>query len=285
MSNRKVRVLVVDDSAFMRTVITDLLTAGGEIEVIGVARNGVEALERARILRPDVITLDVEMPKMDGLETLEHLMREQPTPVVMLSSVTKDATESTLRAMERGAVDFVTKPGGTISLQLKTVECELIEKVKEAAKVQMSCLAPTKRAPRRSGSPVYDHSIRKKMIKVSQNNNFSKKSKTFVIIGTSTGGPRALQEVLTKLPAEIGAPLLIVQHMPPGFTKSLAKRLDKMCAIRVKEAEDGETIQNNVAYIAPGEAHLKFRRFGSTYTIQLDDREPPRKAHRPAVDV
>ncbi|HEY4565811.1 MAG TPA: chemotaxis response regulator protein-glutamate methylesterase [Savagea sp.] len=285
MSKRKVRVLVVDDSAFMRTVITDLLTASGEIEVVGVARNGIEALERVRVLRPDVVTLDVEMPKMDGLETLEHLMRDHPTPVVMLSSVTKDATESTLQAMERGAVDFVTKPGGTISLHLKTVECELIEKVKEAAKVQMSCLTSSNKGVRRSVPRSIDPPARKKMIKVSQNNNFSKRSKTFVIIGTSTGGPRALQEVLTNLPAELGAPLLIVQHMPPGFTKSLAQRLDKMCAIRVKEAEDGETIQNNVAYIAPGEAHLKFKRFGSTYTIQLDDREPPRKAHRPAVDV
>lgn len=286
-----IRVLVVDDSAFMCKIISDILNKHPKIEVIDVARNGKEAVEKTIRLKPDVITLDIEMPIMDGLEALDHIMKEVPTPVVMLSSTAKASSDSTMVAIEKGAVDFVAKPGGSISLNLAEIEHILIDKVIEASKVQVSRLVrserpaiakPTERfkqTPHPSNSTAQYGELTKSSAKL------SKSRKTFVIIGTSTGGPRALQEVLTKLPENVGAPILIVQHMPKGFTRSLAERLNNLCEITVKEAEQGETVQDNVAYIAPGGYHLKFKKEGSRYVIWLDKSEPPRKAHRPAVDV
>lgn len=298
--NRK-KVLVVDDSAFMRKLISDFLTEQPLLEVVGTARNGKEAVEKALTLKPDVITMDVEMPIMDGLQALKEIMKQHPIPVVMLSSTTKSGEENTILAMEYGAIDFITKPGGAISLNLHEVQSEIIDKVLTAADVRMSTVTtrPRKRleiprheikpinqlknADKETRLPITSKSLQQFVPKPT--NLFSKSAQTFVILGTSTGGPRALQEVLIHLPSTIQSPILIVQHMPAGFTKSLADRLNGLCDITVKEAEQGERIENGVAYIAPGGKHLKIARRGNTYVVDLDTVEPPRMGHRPSVDV
>lgn len=296
--HKEKKALVVDDSAFMRKLITDLLNSHPHIEVVGTARNGQDALDKVKVLRPDVITLDVEMPLMNGLEALQVIMKEQPTPVVMLSSTTKIGAENTMLAMDYGAVDFIAKPGGAISLNLYDVKDEIIEKVFAASNVNVSKLKRMKSLDRPRGktaegnSPVSTIKMTKvapmeasATIKKVSTKKFTTKAKLFVMIGTSTGGPRALQEVLTEIPKDIQAPILVVQHMPPGFTKSLANRLDGLCEIHVKEAENGESLENGTAYIAPGGKHLKIKRLGTSYFAHLDDIELPRAGHRPSVNV
>ncbi len=293
------KVLVVDDSAFMRKLITDFLSGHPEIEVIGTARNGKEAVEKVKTLKPDVVTMDIEMPVMNGLEALQQIMMECPVPIVMLSSTTKIGAENTMLAMEYGAVDFIAKPGGAISLNLHEVKDEILGKVIAAVGVDMSTLMsklPSQRLTRSIMSRTVDKPVASKVeLSTLSNqpsqvthrtiNKISKVGKTFVIIGTSTGGPRALQEVLTRLPASIGVPILVVQHMPPGFTKSLADRLNSLCDIHVKEAEDGEVLENGTAFIAPGGKHLKMVKKGTTYCVKLDAVDLPRMGHRPSVDV
>ncbi len=288
------KVLVVDDSAFMRKLISEMLSKHPQLEVIGIARNGKDAVAKVIELRPDVITMDIEMPLMNGLEALKEIMEQQPTPVVMLSSTTEIGAENTLIAMDYGAVDFVAKPGGAISLNLHEVEQEIVGKVAAAAKVKISNLVkPPMARMKKQVKEEFPVNERKAVPSVSfstkivslRDKKISKEHETFVIIGTSTGGPRALQEVLTRLPSTINAPILVVQHMPPGFTKSLAQRLDGLSDIRVKEAEDGEALQKGVAYIAPGGKHLKFEKCLAGYCARLDDLDPPRMGHRPSVDV
>lgn len=290
------RALVVDDSAFMRKLITDYLNSHPHIEVVGVARNGKDAITKLIALKPDVITLDVEMPVMDGLVALQEIMKIRPTPVVMLSSTTKRGAENTVLAMASGAVDFVAKPGGAISLNLGTIKEEIIEKVVAASNVPVTKLKrevprlevkadrleedakekgmrPFTRIP--TPAPTYQ-GVKKKL---------SAGGKKVIAIGTSTGGPRALQEVLTNLPKDIPAPIVIVQHMPAGFTKSLADRLNSLSKIEVKEVEHGDLLENGVAYIAPGGKHFTVRKLGASLVAEVDDREPPRTGHRPSVDT
>jgi two-component system chemotaxis response regulator CheB len=267
----KVKVLVVDDSAFMRKFITDLLSENPQIEVVGTARNGKEALEKVSLLNPDVVTLDVEMPVMNGIDALKQIMREHPLPVVMLSSTTTEGAENTIIAMQYGAIDFVAKPSGAISLDLYKVKEELINKVLLASRANVRALSKDSASEilaQRRSMPYHRAHQRKKI----------------VCIGTSTGGPRALQQVLTKLPENIAAPIVIVQHMPKGFTKSLAQRLDSLSRITVKEAEDGETLQNGTAYIAPGGFHLLIHEVKGLLTARVEQ-SPPRNSHRPSVDV
>ncbi|MFZ3587902.1 protein-glutamate methylesterase/protein-glutamine glutaminase [Bacillus sp. DJP31] len=278
---RKIKVLVVDDSAFMRKLIIGFLLEDSRFEVVGIARNGRDAIQKVTELKPDVITLDVEMPILNGIEALKEMMKVNPLPVVMLSSTTKEGAENTILAMQYGAVDFILKPSGAISLDLHKVKEEIKEKVFHAAQV--------KKANLQRFEPILQTSILnvEECSKI-ENNEYSYKkfnlNKKIVCIGTSTGGPRALQQVLTRLPREMDAPLLIVQHMPPGFTKSLAVRLNSLCQIEVKEAEDGEILRKGIAYIAPGGFHLKVKKIGSSIAVQLDQ-SPPRNGHRPAVDV
>ncbi|MGF7185992.1 two-component system chemotaxis response regulator CheB [Desulfitispora alkaliphila] len=262
----KIKVLVVDDSAFMRQIISDIINKDDELEVIGIARNGQEAIEKLKTLKPDVITLDVEMPVLNGLMTLEIIMREMPTPVIMLSSLTVYGADATVEALEKGAVDFVTKPTG---VQIFKVKEELTAKLKVAASTKLRKLRP----------------ISKIKPDVEPMMNLQKEStglKSIVLIGTSTGGPKALQETLPLLPENIPAPILVVQHMPPGFTKSLANRLNKLSAIEVKEAEDGEIIQNGVCYIAPGDYHLVLNEHSETPKIKLTKTKQV-SGHRPSV--
>ena len=275
---QKKKLLIVDDSAFMRKLISDFFIDSKVIEVAGIARNGKDAIQKIKVLQPDVVTLDVEMPEMNGLDALKQIMSETPVAVVMLSSTTLKGTESTLLAMEYGAIDFVAKPSGTISLDLHKIQDELVKKVENAANVTMSKM----KKPAVTLSTIAEDRKALVPIKVQK---WSKNNKKMVIIGTSTGGPRALQEVIPKLPKNMKAPVLIVQHMPAGFTKSLAARLNQLSKIEVKEAEHGDIIRDGHAYIAPGGFHMRIQKTGSTYTIVLDDKEPPRAGHRPAIDV
>ena len=279
----KTRVLIVDDSAFMRKLISDFLSEQPEIEVIGTARNGEDAIKKCREFRPDVITLDVEMPKLNGLEVLKLIMKEHPLPVVMLSSTTKEGADTTLQAIQAGAVDFVAKPSGSISIDLHKIKTELIQKVLSASKANLTKINFLEDS----------NTVRKKLERsidseIQPASNVTTRgftqSKKIVCIGTSTGGPRALQQVITSLPKSLEVPILIVQHMPPGFTKSLANRLDSLSQIRVKEAEDGELLLKGTAYIAPGGFHLKVKSLGSSLAISLSQ-TPPRNGHRPSVDV
>ncbi|MGE7621813.1 protein-glutamate methylesterase/protein-glutamine glutaminase [Viridibacillus sp. NPDC096237] len=284
----------------MRKLISDFFTDSSKVQVIGTARNGNDAIRKIKNLKPDVVTLDVEMPEMNGLEALKKIMAESPVPVVMLSSTTERGAESTLEAMANGAVDFIAKPSGTISLDLHKIKKDLVYKVEHAANVQVSKLRQPVAKPSKTkitGELSNSGLLSRRMPRVQQQESmaetaatqvkkeWSAHSKKMVLIGTSTGGPRALQEVITKIPATTKAPILIVQHMPAGFTKSLSNRLDQLSGITVKEAENGDVLQNGVAYIAPGGYHMKLRKIGMSYGIVLDDQEPPRGGHRPSVDV
>ncbi|WP_261132861.1 chemotaxis response regulator protein-glutamate methylesterase [Bacillus sp. Marseille-Q3570] len=266
-----IRVMVVDDSAFMRKVISDLLSSDPAIVVAGTARNGEDALRKIPQLSPDVITLDVDMPVMDGLTTLKKIIGQYAIPVIMLSSVTKAGAAQTIESMQVGAVDFISKPSGAISLDIHKVQEELLNKVKVASVAKVA--GTTEREKGRITS----------FTKEPLDKGLTKKKK-LIAIGTSTGGPKALVEVISKLPDSIDAPVLIVQHMPTGFTKSLAERLNKLSALVVKEAESGEILRNNTVYIAPGGYHLRVIHKQNEIIIELDNQTPPVRGHRPSVD-
>ncbi|NPV25942.1 MAG: chemotaxis response regulator protein-glutamate methylesterase [Firmicutes bacterium] len=271
----KIRVLVVDDSAFMRKVISDLINADPQLEVVGTARNGEEALAKIGQLQPDVVTMDVEMPVMDGLTALDKIMRSQPLPVIMLSSVTQSGPAATMKALEKGAIDFIAKPSGPISLDINQVQNELILKIKTSKQARLT---------KSSGRILSQRSFNiKPPVSVCE-----PQLNRLVLIGTSTGGPRALNEVIPALPANFPAGVLIVQHMPPGFTRSLAERLDNLSAIHVKEAVDGDEVRAGVAYIAPGDYHMVLTANGRTGDRHLFihlTQDPPIAGHRPSVDV
>ncbi|WNS79709.1 chemotaxis response regulator protein-glutamate methylesterase [Domibacillus sp. DTU_2020_1001157_1_SI_ALB_TIR_016] len=275
------RVLVVDDSAFMRKLISEFLSEHPQLEVIAFGRNGRDGVKKALELKPDVITLDVEMPEMDGLEALKAIMEKQPCPVVMLSSLTKEGTETTLKAIELGAVDFIAKPSGTISLDLHKIKDVLIEKVLGASKANISMQPAILKKTAVISPPAESEYTETNTVRPQVR---SKKMNKLVLIATSTGGPRALQHVVTKLPASLPAPVVIVQHMPPGFTKSLSDRLDSLSEIRVKEGKDGEILQNGTVYIAPGGKHLRLKKTGTSTVIALDEL-PPEGGHRPAANA
>lgn len=270
---KKVRVLVVDDSFFMRKMISDILNSSGIIEVIDTAKNGLEAVEKATKLLPDVITLDVEMPKMNGLEALQKIMASNPTPIIMLSSLTKSGTDTTIKALEYGAFDFVAKPSGSISFDIANIKNELIDKVLLANNQRTRWLKQWN----------VDVKIEPPSINNS-NLTYIKNSDWIVAIGTSTGGPKALQEVITKIPKEFPYPILIVQHMPPGFTKSLADRLNSLSEITVVEAKDQDLIKPGTAYIAPGNYHMVISKKAEGYYINLNQMAPI-SGHRPSVDA
>jgi two-component system chemotaxis response regulator CheB len=258
-----IKVLVVDDSAFMRKMITDILTSDATINVVGQARDGADALAKVALLRPDVVTMDIEMPVMDGITALTEMLRRNPVPVVMLSSLTQQGAEATLRCLEIGAVDFVSKPSGSISLDIKIVEAELIAKVKAASVARFGRSAVLSVRPT---AP----------IELAARHKFS-----VIVIGSSTGGPRALQQIIPNIPVSIGVPIVIIQHMPPGFTASLAQRLQQSSSFIVKEAENGDRLTVGTILVAPGGRHLIFENGG---IARLSD-EPPIHGVRPAVDI
>ncbi len=267
-ARRKVRVLVVDDSAFMRRSICKMLEGNQYIEVVDVAADGLSAIEKTKTLRPDVITLDIKMPVLDGLAALERIMQECPTPVIMLSSLTGRGGEMTLKALDLGAVDFIDKTAASGPMEISVIADGLIAKILVAARVDIRKLQP---AEAKKVAPPPQPVV-------------SRGDTEVVLIGTSTGGPPALQEVLGNIPVNFPAPILIVQHMPIGFTRSLADRLNNICAIGVKEAEDGDPLRPGCAYIAPAGQHMKIRRGGSELRVFLD-LLPEDALHRPSVDA
>jgi len=260
MNGEPIRVLVADDSSFMRRLITSVLESDPGIAVVGHAKHGREALALVKELKPQVVTMDVEMPEMNGIDALRQIMIECPTPTVMLSSLTQQGAVTTMECLELGAVDFVGKPSGSLSFSLDSVTDELVAKVKMAASARLSRFA----GPRVS-RPMSRGIVRKGV----------------VFIGSSTGGPKALLSVIPALPGDLGVPVVVVQHMPPGFTASLAKRLDSDSQLVVKEAAEGDVLEPNTVLVAPGGLHLTFRVGGVAHL----DEEPPRHGVRPCVDI
>ena len=262
-------VLVVDDSAFMRKLIAELVESSGPFRVIGTASDGVEALQKVRTLKPQIVTLDIEMPRLNGLQALEQIMAEMPRPVVMLSAAGSDlGNEMTLRALERGALDFVRKPSGPVSIDLSTVRSQLRSALEAARAVNMRSVnvaLPSAPTPAVAETPSPDAATR------------------VVAIASSTGGPRALAEIIPRLPAQLGAAVIIVQHMPREFTKLLSARLDAMSPLWVGEAIAGKTLRENRVYVAPGGSHMRVAGRPGSATIQLDN-APPMWGVRPAAD-
>ena len=257
----KITVLVVDDSIVMRRIISDILSRDEEIEVVGTARNGAEAIEKIRQLDPDVVTMDIEMPVMDGLAALQYIMAELPRPVVMLSSMDKRQADITLKSLDMGAVDFISKTAGSLSLDLERNSEDIIAKVKAAATATL----PSRQVSSSLVQPA-------QMLTLSGD--------WVVVIGASTGGPKALPEVLSRLPANLPATVLIAQHMPEGFTRSFAERLNWTSTLEVKEAEEGEEVQRGKIYLAQGNKHLLL----DGRRLHLDD-GPKVNYVRPAIDV
>jgi two-component system, chemotaxis family, protein-glutamate methylesterase/glutaminase len=275
MANRQnlaVKVLVVDDSAFMRKVISDILTSDEGIEVIDTARDGKEALAKGKELKPDVVTLDVEMPVMDGLSCLREMLRTEQVSVIMLSSLTVEGAKATLQALEDGAIDFITKPSNIFDIKGEEKQHELIEKVKMAKSI---------RKPRKESSRTASGGT---AVRQADSSFQAINGRYIVAIGTSTGGPKALQSVIPLIPGNVPAAFLVVQHMPPGFTKSLADRLNGMSEVTVKEAEDGETVKDGYVYVAPGDYHMLVEKSEGSLKIRLSQ-SPPAGGHRPAVNV
>ena len=272
-----IRVLVVDDSAFMRRIISEAITAEPDMEVAGQAINGLDALLKVEQTQPDVVTLDVEMPEMDGLAALRHLMARYPRPVIMLSSLTQAGAVTTIRALTIGAVDFVAKPSGSISLDFHRVREDLIQKIRTAAKARIH--TPIARAPAVAAAPrpaPIVPAARRPPVALG-----SAPFDTLVAIGTSTGGPRALATVVPALADDGRTAYLIVQHMPAGFTRSLAERLDSTSSLHVREAEQGDRLVAGTVLVAPGDFHLQVSAHG---TVQLFQ-GPRVHGVRPSVDV
>ncbi len=258
MTERLSTVLVVDDSAFMRKLISEMVEASGEYRVIGIATDGIDALEQIRVLSPDIVTLDIEMPRLDGLQALEQIMSEMPRPVVMLSAAgSEHGNEMTLRALDRGAIEFVRKPSGPISIDLLAVRDELISALNAARAVNMAGV----RTPPNAAAPIPTEEPRQRAIT---------SALLVVAIAASTGGPRALGEIIPRLAENLEAAVLIVQHMPREFTRTLSHRLDAMSSLRVSEAEDGEPLRENRVYLAPGGFHMRVGGEPGNATIQLD---------------
>ena len=275
----KIRVVVVDDSALVRSLLGEIINRQPDMVCIGTASDPLIAREMIRRLNPDVITLDVEMPRMDGLDFLERLMRLRPMPVVMVSTLTDRGADVTLRALELGAVEFVAKPLVGVAGGLQRLTDDITDKVRSAASARVRRLPPSPRLSA-GGPTLVTPSPRAGAIPEVMGRMSTEK---IIFIGASTGGTEATKEVLTQLPADAPA-VLITQHMPAGFTKSYAARLDSLCRIRVKEAVDGDRVLPGHAYVAPGGFHLTVERSGANYIARVRDGDPVNR-HKPSVEV
>jgi two-component system chemotaxis response regulator CheB len=265
-----IKVLIVDDSAFMRNTLTSMMSEDPEIKVIGIARNGVEAVEKVALLKPDIVTMDIEMPKMNGIEALKLIMSTNPVPVLMVSSLTTEDAKITLEALEIGAVDFISKNLSDLSVNIVKIRALLIEKIKSIGK---------------RGLPIFKKRYSPKKLEMPGGNDYTSHRKiNIVAIGSSTGGPRALQNIITSLPKDFPVPILIAQHMPPVFTGPFAERLNQISAVEVKEAEHGEPIKKGVVYIAPGKGHMSVVRKRITETTISITENRKEYIYKPSVD-
>lgn len=286
----KIKVLVVDDSAFMRKAISSILNMDPEIEVVQAVPDGNLALKAIPALNPDVVTLDVEMAGMDGIATLRHIMERFPRPVIMVSALTKEGAEVTMDSLRLGAVDFLQKPSGTISLDMKTQARVLIEKVKTAAKIDIKKLniTPAPLSVDRSNILLRKKglsNLESNVIPLDHGTRLLRPAKKIVAIGVSTGGPQTLLNMIPHIPADISAGILIVQHMPPTFTAIFANRLNSVSQIEVNEARDGDIIEDGKAYLAPGDFHMIAAKGINSKPVIKIQREPYDTLHRPSVDV
>lgn len=267
---QKIRVLVVDDSALMRGLLSQMIGLAPDMEVVGAAPDAPSAREMIKALNPDVLTLDVQMPKMDGLEFLERLMRLRPMPVVMVSSFTEAGTDTTLRALELGAIDFIGKPRSDGGRSMENYAEDLVEKIRAAKGARLR--------------PPSAHSASMPVVKPAATSRTGLGTNGKIIfVGASTGGTEAIKDFLLDIPADC-PPILIVQHMPETFTASFARRLDSLCAPRVIEAQGNEKVESGVVYVAPGHSHMLIKRASNGYAIELAT-TPPVNRHRPSVDV
>lgn len=268
----KTRVLIIDDSALIRSILTEIINKETDLEVVGAAPDPLVAREMIRATNPDVLTLDVEMPKMDGLDFLERLMRLRPTPVIMVSTLTERGADVTMKALELGAIDFVAKPKIGIAAGMTELARDICEKIRIASRARMHRHVTAPAVAPVAGAP-----------KVAPKSYSRLSTEKIIAIGSSTGGTEAVKDVLVRLPADSPA-IIITQHMPPGFTQSFAQRLDSLCKITVSEARNGDRVLPGHAYIAPGGHHMRLERSGANYILALDDGEPVNR-HRPSVEV
>ena len=274
---KKIRVLVVDDSALVRSLLSEIINRQADMECVGVANDPLMAREMIRELNPDVITLDIEMPRMDGLDFLGRLMRLRPTPVVMISTLTERGAEATMKALELGAVDFVSKPRVGVMDGLSELSDQIIDKVRVASKANVRRVSPASIAD----SVVAREKTAIGMSGGSAGTSYS--TEKLVFIGASTGGTEAIKEILVRLPADFPA-VLVTQHMPPGFTKTFAARLNGLSKLAVQEAANGERLLPGHAYIAPGGLQFRVDRSGANYLAVVEDGEPVNR-HKPSVEV
>lgn len=272
----KIKAVVIDDSAFMRKSLSIILSSDPDIEIIGTAKDGLEGYELVKNTKPDVVTLDIEMPRMDGLTALKKIMADCPTQVIMVSSLTTDGAEATLKALELGAVDFIPKEMSFVSVNIVNIKEELIRKIKTLVKSK----ALTSRLQRIRGIKPGEESQKSKT-----KGSLPKLDYRAIALGISTGGPLSLQKIVPALKQQNTVPVFIVQHMPPKFTKSLADRLNNLSPVTVKEAEDREEVQNGTVYIAPGGLHMKLSKNGNGKTYINITENPGDTLHRPSVDV
>jgi two-component system, chemotaxis family, protein-glutamate methylesterase/glutaminase len=271
---KKTRVLVVDDSALVRSLLSEIINRQRDMECVGAASDPLVAREMIRDINPDVLTLDVEMPRMDGIDFLGKLMRLRPMPVVMVSTLTERGADVTLRALELGAVDFVAKPKIGLTDGIRALEADITDKIRIAAAAHVRRAPPVAALPP-AGATSTAAAAPRAIGRLS--------TEKIIFIGASTGGTEATRELLMQLPADSPA-VMITQHMPPGFTTSYAKRLDGLCRISVKEATDGERVLPGHAYVAPGGLHLSVERSGANYIARVRDGDPVNR-HKPSVEV
>jgi len=269
------RVLIVDDSSFFRRRVNEILEADAHIEVIGMAKNGLEAIEQAEKLKPNVITMDIEMPVMDGITAVRKIMQKSPVPILMFSSLTTDGAKATLDALDAGAVDFLPKKFDDISSDREEAKRLLCARVRLIAARGLA-------KPKSSIASASTPTVKKPVSRVATQPK--KKNHQLIAIGTSTGGPVALQDVLTKLPKNFPLPIILVQHMPASFTPAFAQRLDSLCQIDVHEAVDGEQLKPGVALLAPGGKQMELVKRGNTSNIKISEPAPGQN-YKPSVDV
>ncbi|MEY4764699.1 MAG: hypothetical protein RI907_1372 [Pseudomonadota bacterium] len=278
----KIKVVVVDDSALVRSMLTEIINRQSDMTCIGAAADPLVAREMIRNLNPDVITLDVEMPRMDGIDFLSKLMRLRPMPVVMVSTLTERGADVTLKALELGAVDFVAKPKIGVADGLRQLADDITDKVRVAARARIHRMPGATPAPA-AGAPAAPGAPKPAAASTASASLGRLSTEKIIFIGASTGGTEATKEVLTALPPDAPG-VVITQHMPPGFTRNYAARLDGLCKIRVQEARDGERILPGHAYIAPGGMHLSVEKSGANYIARVQDGDPVNR-HKPSVEV